>query len=138
MKKVNTYIILTALLTMAMILGGYSNNTLAADKVQNSISITDSKTSQQVTLSDDTKLNRFFYIWSQKQPLRASTKSGFQWRYQLVIVNNNQSSRWVYDPRGFTQPVNLQGSKSTSIYKLSSTRSFNRYLESIMNKGSTK
>ncbi|PCJ51025.1 MAG: hypothetical protein COA74_00745 [Gammaproteobacteria bacterium] len=91
------------------------------------VEITDSSSNQQLKITDDARLNRFYYYWSQKQPLH-STKSAqtYQWRYQLQIQDKNEQRRWVYDPRGYAREVTLN--KSSVIYQFSSVRSFNRFI----------
>jgi len=122
------------LLSLSLFLTLFSLTGLAEEgKSSSFIVITDSTINQQITLTDDKKINRFYYYWSQKQPLQSQKNQAYQWRYQLLIQDNNKSSRWVYDPRGYAREVTLN--QSSRIYQFSSVRTFNRFLKSLSNKG---
>jgi len=96
------------------------------------VQITDSANQRLYTVSDDNKLNRFYYFWSQKQPLYTTKQQKYHWRYQLLIHDRNTVSRWVYDPRGFAQEISMQ--KSSLIYQFTSARSFNSFLNDLSTK----
>ncbi|MFT5521137.1 MAG: hypothetical protein ACI9IA_001737 [Enterobacterales bacterium] len=94
-----------------------------------SVIITDSITNWQSTLTDSKKLNSFYYYWSQKKPFHAQKNQVYQWRYQLLVQDNNKTSRWVYDPRGYAREVTLN--QSSTVYQLATIRAFNSLLKSL-------
>ena len=93
-----------------------------------SIRIIDSKNNQMYRLTDDKQLNRFKYLWSQKKPFK--NQRPFKWRYQLIIPGSTGETKWVYDPEGYTRKLSVK--QTTTIYHLSTTRSFNRFLEKVL------
>ncbi len=102
-----------------------SNVSYADDTtIRTQVSIIDSKDNKQRLITDAKQLNRFYYFWSQKQPVRQ--EQSYNWRYQITIEEPGGISRWVYDPKGFAGEITL--SKTKEIYLLTSVRSFNRFL----------
>ena len=100
-----------------------------------SVAITDSTTNLLSKLTDSNKLNSFNYYWSQKQPLHSQKRQSYQWRYQLVIQDNSNTSRWVYDPRGYARELTLN--ESSKVYQLATVRAFNNFLNSLSTSQST-
>ena len=94
-----------------------------------SVIITNSTSNWQSKLTDNKKLNSFYYYWSQKQLLHSQKNQAYQWRYQLLIQDHNKTSQWVYDPRGYAREVTLN--QSSPVYQLNAARAFNRYLNSL-------
>jgi hypothetical protein len=94
-----------------------------------SVAITDSATNLQSTLTDNKKLNSFYYYWSQKRQLHSQKNQAYQWRYQLLIQANNKTNRWVYDPRGYAREVTIN--QSSRVYQFTTVRAFNSFLNSL-------
>jgi len=110
------------------------NSLLYAESVQQmkpSVVITDSKNQAVFTINTDDTLNRFNYFWSQKQML--NDNKIHQWRYQLLISNQSGETHWVYDPKGFAREITMDNTGKT--YLLGTTRSFNRFLQQVLNNG---
>ncbi len=104
------------------------------------VSIVDSYNNKNMELTSDTLLNRFNYIWSQKQPLLVNQghsnqrhsnqqKDAYQWRYQITITQNSKMSKWVYDINGYARKISMGG--QSTIFKLSSGRSLNQLLNQL-------
>ncbi|MFT5452715.1 MAG: hypothetical protein ACI9N9_002210 [Enterobacterales bacterium] len=108
----------------------------ANETTSSSVAVTDSTTHWQSTLTDSKKLNSFNYYWSQKQLLHAQKSQAYQWRYQLQIQDNDKTSKWVYDPRGYAREVTI--SPTSKVYQLNTARAFNRFLNALSKHPETK
>ena len=74
-------------------------------------------------------MKSFYYYWSQKKQLHSQKSQAYQWRYQLMIQDNDKTTRWVYDPRGYAKEVTLN--QSSPLYQVNTVRAFNRFLNSL-------
>jgi len=122
MMKNNLLPVLLMVMILTPSITGATTTKKATDNRR--VEIIDSKSNQVQHLTEAEKLNRFYYYWSQKQPVKSSSQ--YQWRYQLTLHDQSGKSRWVYDPRGYLREVSM--AKTTTVYQLNPSRAFNRFL----------
>lgn len=118
--------ILTLLFLLQLFPSDYSAEN-SSKKNQSQVKVTVSTKGESHSITETKLLNQFHYFWSQKQPITSSKSLTFRWLYQFVIGEGSGKSSWVYDPRGYAKKVTLKD--SSVVFRLSSTRSFNRFLK---------
>ena len=97
---------------------------LAAAQEITQVMVVNQKTYTVVTtLSDAGVLAIFANHWKAKAPTDAHPEP--QWIYKIDIETDQNSDRWLYDPRGWTQ---LRSKTKTLVYKLSAPADFNKIL----------